>query len=446
MGRDRPRQWGVRAGRGGDADPARDRLLDTPQRRHGHPAARGERRRIARRHGAAEGPAPPQEDLQNPPPHDGSRRAGGGLLSRSDARSRLSRRREDRHGPDLGREEEGVEAQPLQLLLRGIHQPRGRRPGSRRGGPHRGGAPDDRTPRPPGDARHVVRAVPTHRDERHHHAGPPPASDRRRSDPRDGPVTEGYGTLALVSDDPTRGTPIDPTVALTADDLVRITGGRLLARSERPIRGAAVDSRLVHPDNMFAALPGERTDGHLHLDDAVARGAAALLVMRQVDDVRPYGDLTIVRVADGLAALGAVAAAWRRRFDPLVVGITGSIAKTATKEAVATVLGATRRTLKTEGNQNNEIGLPLTLMRLGPEDEAAVLEMGMYTSGEIADLAAMARPSIGVLTAVQRVPLSTLGSLGAIQRAKAELLEAPPASGTTVLNADDPIVDRMDRR
>jgi len=259
-------------------------------------------------------------------------------------------------------------------------------------------------------------------------------------------VTEGYGTLALVSDDPTRGTPIDPSVALTADDLVRITGGRLLARSERPIRGAAVDSRLVHPDNMFAALPGERTDGHLHLDDAVARGAAALLVMRQVDDVRPYGDLTIVRVADGLAALGAVAAAWRRRFDPLVVGITGSIAKTSTKEAVATVLGATRRTLKTEGNQNNEIGLPLTLLRLGPEDEAAVLEMGMYTSGEIADLAAMARPSIGVVTAVQAVHLSRIGSLEAIERAKGELLEALPASGTAVLNADDPIVDRMDRR
>ena len=137
------------------------------------------------------------------------------------------------------------------------------------------------------------------------------------------------------------------------------------------------------------------------------RGAAALVVMRQVADIRPYGDVSIVRVADGLAALGAIAAAWRRRFDPLVVGVTGSIAKTSTKEAVATVLGATRRTLKTEGNQNNEIGLPLTLLRLGPDHEAAVLEMGMYVAGEIADLAAMARPTIGVVTAVQGVHLST---------------------------------------
>ncbi|MFL5686283.1 MAG: UDP-N-acetylmuramoyl-tripeptide--D-alanyl-D-alanine ligase [Chloroflexota bacterium] len=259
-------------------------------------------------------------------------------------------------------------------------------------------------------------------------------------------MTEVYGTLAAVSDDPTRGTPADPDVALVADDLIRLTGGRPLARSERPVRGAAVDSRLVHPGNLFVALAGERTDGHLHLEDAVARGAAALLVTRQIDDVTPYGDVSILRVADGLAALGTIAAAWRRRFDPLVVGITGSIAKTSTKEAVATVLGATRRTLKTEGNQNNEIGLPLTLLRLGPDDEAAVLEMGMYASGEIADLAAMARPSIGVVTAVQPVHLSRIGSLEAIERAKGELLEALPATGTAVLNADDPIVDRMDRR
>ncbi|HET8785918.1 MAG TPA: UDP-N-acetylmuramoyl-tripeptide--D-alanyl-D-alanine ligase, partial [Candidatus Limnocylindrales bacterium] len=202
----------------------------------------------------------------------------------------------------------------------------------------------------------------------------------------------------------------------------------------------------IEAGQLFVALPGERTDGHRHLGEAVKHGAAALLVTRHIDDVRPYGDVSIIRVADGLAALGAVATAWRRRFDPLVVGITGSIAKTSTKEAAATVLGARRRTLKTEGNQNNEIGLPLTLMRLGPEDEAAVLEMGMYVGGEIAELAAMAQPSIGVVTAVQAVHLSRIGSLEAIEAAKGELLEALPASGAAVLNADDPIVDRMDRR
>jgi len=153
-----------------------------------------------------------------------------------------------------------------------------------------------------------------------------------------------------------------------------------------------------------------------------------------------------VRVADAQAALGAVAAGWRARFSPLVVGVTGSIAKTSTKEAAAAVLGAARRTLRTEGNMNNEIGLPLTLLRLGPEHEAAVLEMGMYVGGEIAELAKMAMPSIGVVTAVQPVHLSRIGSIEAVEQAKGELLEALPADGTAILNEDDPIVARMEGR
>ena len=229
-----------------------------------------------------------------------------------------------------------------------------------------------------------------------------------------------YATLPTVTDvDPS--TPEPPEAAgpaLTADDLIHLTGGRLLARSSRPIRGAAVDSRLVAPGQLFVALPGERTDGHAHLPQAVARGAAAVLVTRPPVDPAALGDVTVVRVADGQAALGAVAAGWRRRFTPLVVGITGSIAKTSTKEAVAAVIAATRPTLRSEGNMNNEIGLPLTLLRLGPEHEAAVLEMGMYVGGEIAELAAMARPSIGVVTAVQPVHLSRIGSLEAVEQAK----------------------------
>ncbi len=158
------------------------------------------------------------------------------------------------------------------------------------------------------------------------------------------------------------------------------------------------------------------------------------------------GDVTVVRVADPLAALWAVATGWRRRFEPLVVGVTGSIAKTSTKEAVASVLATRFRTLRNEGNLNNEIGLPLTLMRLGPEHEAAVLEMGMYVGGEIADLARMAQPRIGVITAVQPVHLARIGSLEAIEAAKGELLEALPPDGRAILNADDPIVRRMGHR
>jgi UDP-N-acetylmuramoyl-tripeptide--D-alanyl-D-alanine ligase len=238
----------------------------------------------------------------------------------------------------------------------------------------------------------------------------------------------------------------DAGPALTADELARLTGGRLLTSSDRPVRGGAVDSHAVRPGNLFVALPGERTDGHAFLPAAVAAGAAALLVTRPPADPAALGDVTVIRVADGIAALGAVAAGWRRRFDPLVVGITGSIAKTSTKEAVAAVLGRRFDTLRSAGNQNNEIGLPLTLLELTPEHEAAVLEMGMYVGGEIAELAAMARPSIGVVTAVQAVHLSRIGSLEAIEAAKGELLEALPPTGTAVLNADDPIVRRMAAR
>ena len=233
--------------------------------------------------------------------------------------------------------------------------------------------------------------------------------------------------------------------ALTADDLRRLTGGRLLRESRRPIRGAAVDSRLVVPGQLFVALPGERTDGHRFLAEAVVSGAAAVLVSRPVPAavLEALGDVTVVSVPDGLVALGAVAAGWRTRFDPLVVGVTGSIAKTSTKEAIAAVLGASFRTLRSEGNQNNEIGLPLTLLRLGPDHGAAVLEMGMYAGGEIADLARMARPEIGVVTWVHGVHLSRMGSLAAIERAKSELVEALPSDGVAVLNQDDRRVRRM---
>jgi UDP-N-acetylmuramoyl-tripeptide--D-alanyl-D-alanine ligase len=264
-------------------------------------------------------------------------------------------------------------------------------------------------------------------------------------------VIVAYGRLDAVTEvdpsHPTSGTPgAFDAPALAAEDLVRLTGGRLLARSERGIRGAAVDSREVRPGALFVALPGERTDGHAYLAEAVRAGAAALLVTRPPGDPASLGDVTIVRVADGIAALGAVAAGWRRRFEPLVVGVTGSIAKTSTKEAVAAVLADRFRTLKSEGNQNNEIGLPLTVLRLGPEHGAAVLEMGMYVGGEIADLARIARPSIGIVTAVQAVHLSRIGSLEAIEAAKGELIEALPPGGTAILNADDAIVRRMAAR
>jgi len=228
-----------------------------------------------------------------------------------------------------------------------------------------------------------------------------------------------------------------------ADEVVALAGGRVVRQSDRPVRGAAVDSRLVRPGNVFIALPGAHVDGHAFVGDAIAAGAAAAIVSREPADLEALGRATVIVVDDPLAALHRLAAAWRRRFDPLVVGITGSIAKTSTKEAVAAVLGRHYRTLRTPGNMNNEIGLPVALLDLEPEHEAAVLEMGMYVGGEIATLAAIARPDIGVVTAVQGVHLSRAGTLDAIEDAKAELVEALPASGVAVLSADDARVRGM---
>jgi UDP-N-acetylmuramoyl-tripeptide--D-alanyl-D-alanine ligase len=237
--------------------------------------------------------------------------------------------------------------------------------------------------------------------------------------------------------------------AFDARSLAAAVEGQLVLDSPRPIRGAAVDSRRVEPGNAFFALPGERTDGHLFVGDAVEAGAAAVVVTRQPGDERlaelaaAAGRPAVIVARDGLAALQAAAARWRERFAPLVIGVTGSLAKTSTKEQVSEVLAERWTVLRNLANENNEIGLPLTLLRLAPEHEVAVLEMGMYVPGDIALLARLARPQIGVVTAVRGTHLSRAGSIEAIEAGKRELVEALPADGTAVLNADDARVSRM---
>lgn len=219
-------------------------------------------------------------------------------------------------------------------------------------------------------------------------------------------------------------------------DVAAAVGGRL--SGDGVIRGASVDSRRVTPGSLFVALRGERTDGHLHAADAVARGASAVLVERPLEI-----DVPQVVVADTLRALGDLAAWWRGRLAVRVVGITGSTGKTIAKEIVADVLSRGLRTLRSEGNYNSESGLPMTVLRLRPEHEAAVLEMGMYTTGEIARLAEIAQPEIGVVLAVHATHLERAGSLDRIAQAKAELPAALPAGGLAVLNADDARVAAM---
>jgi len=248
-----------------------------------------------------------------------------------------------------------------------------------------------------------------------------------------------------------------------------VCGYRMVA-SAQVITDVVIDSRRTIPGSLFVAFSGERVDGHDYVQDAFRQGAVAALVeqtrpgdYRVVDARQPItaelaGELALddcpgaqpicIVVDDTLSALQRLAAYWRARHAPRVIGITGSVGKTTTKELVHAVLSSRYRTLRSEGNLNNEIGLPLTLLRLTDTHERVVLEMGMYAGGEISTLAEIARPHVGVITNVGPVHLERLGSVQAIADAKAELVEAlPPApQGVAILNHDDPLVRAMAKR
>jgi UDP-N-acetylmuramoyl-tripeptide--D-alanyl-D-alanine ligase len=227
------------------------------------------------------------------------------------------------------------------------------------------------------------------------------------------------------------------------DELLAAVGGRLDGpTSVTAISGASVDSRNVTPGSIFVALRGERADGHRFVADALRAGASAALVEQPVE-LPPGTDAAIVRVADPLTALQELAAWWRGRHAVRVVGITGSTGKTIAKEITADVLSRTFLTLRNRGNLNSETGLPMTLLELGPEHEVAVLEMSMYTVGEIARLAEIAAPEVGVVLAVHPTHLERAGSLERIALAKSELPRALPRDGLAVLNADDVRVAAM---
>jgi UDP-N-acetylmuramoyl-tripeptide--D-alanyl-D-alanine ligase len=244
----------------------------------------------------------------------------------------------------------------------------------------------------------------------------------------------------LDSAEASAGSSVPPSIRL--DDLLAATGGRLLGTTRvTSFASAAVDSRHVVPGCCFIALRGERVDGHEYVADSVRGGATVVLVERPIE--LPGQDVAVVQVADALTALQEMAAWWRSRSSVRVVGITGSTGKTIAKEIVADVLARTLRVLRNEGNLNSETGLPMTLLNLEPRHEVAVLEMSMYTEGEIARLAEIARPEVGVVLSVHPTHLERAGSLDAIARAKGELPAALPADGLAVLNADDPRVAAM---
>ncbi|HXJ84436.1 MAG TPA: UDP-N-acetylmuramoyl-tripeptide--D-alanyl-D-alanine ligase [Candidatus Methylomirabilis sp.] len=222
----------------------------------------------------------------------------------------------------------------------------------------------------------------------------------------------------------------------TVQDVVRGTEGALVGGDLNvPVAGVSIDSRTLHVGEVFFAIHGQRLDGHRYLPDAVARGASCLVVDTLPDELP--SSVSAVLVDDTTKALGRFAAYHRARYTLPVAAVTGSNGKTTTKEMMASVLGALGPVLKPESSFNNQWGLPLTLLRLGPEHRAVALELGANQPGEIATLAAISRPSVGVVTVVASAHTEFFGSLDGVQAEKSALVRALPPEGTAVLNADD---------
>ena len=208
--------------------------------------------------------------------------------------------------------------------------------------------------------------------------------------------------------------------------------------------GYSIDSRTLQPGDLFFAVRGERLDGHDYVEAALAKGAVAAVVQRECASRYPDKWRLLV-VDDSLLALQRLGAAVRRLWGRPLIAVTGSAGKTTTKEAIAHVLATRYRVLKSQGNLNNHFGMPLQLLKLAPEHDLAVIEMGMSHAGEIAALATLAQPDCGVVTVVAPVHLEFFDSIAGIARAKYELIEALHPGGIAVLNADDEYVSQFGR-
>jgi len=247
---------------------------------------------------------------------------------------------------------------------------------------------------------------------------------------------------------------------LNLNDVLIAIAGENSWNADSPISEFVIDSRQATPNSLFIALPGEHANGHDFISSAFANGAQFSLIDREMPSEHTILDLrkgkvdpsaqlpsppVCLLVDDALTALQSVASYWRDKFDLRVIGITGSVGKSSTKELTASILSSRFVTLKSAGNMNNEIGLPLTLLKLRPEHEITVLEMGFYVLGEIKLLCDIAKPQVGVITNIGTVHAERAGSQEIIAKGKAELVKAlPPAPhGIAILNIDDPWVKGM---
>lgn len=222
---------------------------------------------------------------------------------------------------------------------------------------------------------------------------------------------------------------------MTIERAARLCGGRIAGAYEpkTELGAIVIDSRAVRPGDLFAAYKGERADGHDYIAAAFGRGAACCLAERVPEgETRP-----LLLVESVQAAVEAIAAGYRETLSLPVVGITGSVGKTSAKEMIASVLSPRLRVLKTEANFNNHIGVPMTISRIAPEHEAAVVEMGISGFGEMTRLTQIARPDIAVFTVIGHAHLEYLHDLDGVLRAKTEMLDGMAADAPVLVNGDD---------
>lgn len=221
---------------------------------------------------------------------------------------------------------------------------------------------------------------------------------------------------------------------LSLAEVVQVTGALTNSDSDIFFDNVTTDSRKITAGSLFIALKGERFNGELFAQDAVNKGATAVLVSK---DAEHLPDSVVLKVDDTLTAYRQIAGAWRNRFDIPVVAVTGSNGKTTTKDLTAAALSGLGLVQKTSGNFNNEVGVPMTLLALNEHHKAAVVEIGMRGLGQIESLAKVVKPTIGIVTNVSETHIELLGSIENIARAKGELVEAIPSGGTIILNADN---------
>jgi len=229
---------------------------------------------------------------------------------------------------------------------------------------------------------------------------------------------------------------------ITAKEIEIAACGQIIrGGSATTVTGVATDTRGDCEDRLFVPLVGDRFDGHDFIDTAFAKGAKVVLTSSKAADPDNVPiNAALIRVGDTLEALGRLAAWYRMKFNPVVVAITGSVGKTTTKEMIALVLSKKYKVLKTAGNKNNEIGLPLTIFGLTGEHTALVLEMGMNNPGEVGRLSKIARPDVAVITNIGDAHIKQFGTKKNILKAKLEILEGLSKNGTVFLNGDDTLL------